>query len=74
MWDVRQDNDPVAMMQPKESEAKRDCWAVAFGNLLFQLPLFVLSLTSCTAPNRYSKYIIWFERQLFVFTFRKMLF
>ena len=46
MWDVRQDNDPVAMMQPKESEAKRDCWAVAFGNLLFQLPLFVLPLTS----------------------------
>ena len=31
VWDVRQENDPVAMMQPKESEAKRDCWAVAFG-------------------------------------------
>ena len=34
VWDVRQENDPVAMMQPKESEAKRDCWAVAFGNLV----------------------------------------
>lgn len=32
VWDVRQDNDPVALMQPKEGETKRDCWAVAFGN------------------------------------------
>ena len=33
VWDVRQDNDPVALMQPKETDTKRDCWAVAFGNL-----------------------------------------
>lgn len=32
IWDVRQENDPVAKMQPNEGEAKRDCWAVAFGN------------------------------------------
>ena len=40
VWDVRQENDPVAMMQPKESEAKRDCWAVAFGNLVSELSYF----------------------------------
>jgi len=32
VWDVRQNDDPVALMQPKEGEARRDCWAVAFGN------------------------------------------
>ena len=31
MWDVRQQDDPVALMQPKEGESRRDCWAVAFG-------------------------------------------
>ena len=29
--DPRQKNDPVATMEPKEGETKRDCWTVAFG-------------------------------------------
>ena len=32
VWDPRQKGDPVATMEPGEGEAKRDCWAVAFGN------------------------------------------
>ncbi|CAI9730376.1 repeat-containing 92 [Octopus vulgaris] len=32
VWDPRQKDKPVAIMEPKEGEAKRDCWAVAFGN------------------------------------------
>ena len=31
VWDVRQ-NTPVIEIAPGESEAKRDCWTVAFGN------------------------------------------
>ena len=31
VWDPRQKNDPVATMEPKEGETKRDCWSVAFG-------------------------------------------
>ncbi|GAB1601483.1 WD repeat-containing protein 92-like [Argonauta hians] len=32
VWDPRQKDKPVAVMEPKEGEAKRDCWTVAFGN------------------------------------------
>ena len=32
VWDVRQAEDPVALMQPNDNESRRDCWAVAFGN------------------------------------------
>ena len=31
VWDTRQTEYPVARMEPVEGEAKRDCWAVAFG-------------------------------------------
>ena len=33
MWDPRQRDEPVACMAPAEGEMKRDCWAVAFGEL-----------------------------------------
>lgn len=32
VWDIRVKERPVACMQPKEGETKRDAWAVAFGN------------------------------------------
>lgn len=32
VWDPRQKGRPVAVMEPKEGESRRDCWAVAFGN------------------------------------------
>lgn len=32
VWDPRQKNKPVAVMEPAEGEARRDCWSVAFGN------------------------------------------
>ncbi|XP_064599953.1 dynein axonemal assembly factor 10-like [Liolophura sinensis] len=32
VWDPRQKDEPVATMEPGEGEAKRDCWAVAFGH------------------------------------------
>ncbi|RLU14866.1 hypothetical protein DMN91_012753 [Ooceraea biroi] len=32
VWDPRQKNRPVAVMEPKEGETRRDCWSVAFGN------------------------------------------
>ncbi|KAH0952386.1 hypothetical protein HN011_009777 [Eciton burchellii] len=32
VWDPRQKGRPVAIMEPKEGESRRDCWAVAFGN------------------------------------------
>jgi WD40 repeat protein len=32
IWDPRQREVPVAVMKPKEGEAHRDCWTVAFGN------------------------------------------
>jgi len=31
VWDPRQKNDPVAVMEPAEGDNRRDCWAVAFG-------------------------------------------
>jgi WD40 repeat protein len=32
IWDPRQKNDPVAVMEPAEGETRRDCWTVAFGH------------------------------------------
>ncbi|KAE8741376.1 hypothetical protein FOCC_FOCC013075 [Frankliniella occidentalis] len=32
VWDPRQRDKPVAVMEPEEGESKRDCWAVGFGN------------------------------------------
>lgn len=31
VWDPRQKDKPVAVMEPEEGEIKRDCWAVGFG-------------------------------------------
>ncbi|XP_067138247.1 dynein axonemal assembly factor 10 [Centruroides vittatus] len=33
VWDPRQKDMPVATMEPKEGENRRDCWSVAFGNV-----------------------------------------
>ena len=35
VWDPRQKNDPVAVMEPAEGDDRRDCWAVAFGKYHF---------------------------------------
>nr|XP_034177020.1 WD repeat-containing protein 92 [Osmia lignaria] len=32
VWDPRQKDRPVAVMEPKEGESRRDCWTVTFGN------------------------------------------
>lgn len=32
VWDTRVKDKPVACMQPREFETRRDCWTVAFGN------------------------------------------
>lgn len=32
VWDPRLKGRPVAVMEPKEGEDRRDCWTVAFGN------------------------------------------
>ncbi|KAL2745811.1 dynein axonemal assembly factor 10 [Vespula maculifrons] len=32
VWDPRQKSRPVAVMEPKEGESRRDCWTVVFGN------------------------------------------
>ncbi|XP_022207932.2 WD repeat-containing protein 92 [Nilaparvata lugens] len=32
VWDSRQKERPVAIMEPSEGETCRDCWTVAFGN------------------------------------------
>ena len=34
VWDPRQKDKPVAIMEPEDGENKRDCWAVGFGKLL----------------------------------------
>ena len=31
IWDIRQKDKPVTTIEPKENEAKRDCWALCFG-------------------------------------------
>uniref|UniRef100_A0A0A9XW18 Dynein axonemal assembly factor 10 n=1 Tax=Lygus hesperus TaxID=30085 RepID=A0A0A9XW18_LYGHE len=32
LWDPRQKDSPVALMEPTDVREKRDCWTVAFGN------------------------------------------
>ncbi|KAL7297268.1 hypothetical protein TKK_0009668 [Trichogramma kaykai] len=32
VWDPRQKDRPVAIMEPFEGDQRRDCWSVAFGN------------------------------------------
>lgn len=32
VWDPRQKEKPVAIMEPFEGDSRRDCWTVAFGN------------------------------------------
>jgi hypothetical protein len=32
VWDPRQKDKPVAIMEPAAGDARRDCWTVAFGN------------------------------------------
>jgi len=32
VWDPREKDRPVAIMEPKPGESRRDCWSVAFGN------------------------------------------
>lgn len=31
IWDVRQKDRPVAILEPEEGQTRRDCWTVAFG-------------------------------------------
>jgi len=31
IWDVRQKDKAVAVIEPEEGESRKDCWAVAFG-------------------------------------------
>jgi hypothetical protein len=35
IWDIREKGKPVVTIEPSEGETKRDCWAVAFGNLIY---------------------------------------
>lgn len=35
VWDPRQKNKPVAVMECVNNEEKRDCWCVCFGNYIF---------------------------------------
>jgi hypothetical protein len=39
VWDPRQKGKPVATMEPAEGDARRDCWTVAFGNILMKSKL-----------------------------------
>jgi hypothetical protein len=39
VWDPRQKGKAVATMEPAEGDAKRDCWTVAFGNVLMRCEL-----------------------------------
>jgi len=32
IWDIRQNDKPVVVIEPEEGEQKRDCWSVTFGN------------------------------------------
>lgn len=34
VWDPRQNDKPVAVMEPEESDIRRDCWAVGFGKFV----------------------------------------
>lgn len=35
VWDPRQKDLPVATMEAEPGQAKRDCWTVAFGKILW---------------------------------------
>ncbi len=35
IWDVRQKERPVAVLEPEMGQNRHDCWAVAFGNPLY---------------------------------------
>lgn len=52
MWDPRV-QEPVVSLEPAEGEAKRDCWAVAFGALRCALlgPRKPGSAHSCGRPR-----------------------
>ena len=32
VWDIRQKDRPVAIIQAEDGQTPRDCWTVAFGN------------------------------------------
>ncbi len=34
IWDARQKDCPVAILEPEEGQTRHDCWTVAFGNEL----------------------------------------
>jgi hypothetical protein len=34
IWDPRQNETPVAVIEPAENETKRDAWTVCFGNII----------------------------------------
>lgn len=44
VWDPRQKGKPVATMEPAEGDARRDCWTVAFGNILLKSRLCQIHL------------------------------
>jgi hypothetical protein len=44
IWDVRQKEKPVVIIEPEEGDQKRDCWTVAFGKVLHLSAREVLSL------------------------------
>ena len=46
VWDPRQKNDPVAVMEPADGDDRRDCWAVAFGKYSLSL-CWPVCLTAC---------------------------
>lgn len=46
IWDVRQKERPVAVLEPEMGQNRHDCWAVAFGNPKLYLILFKLKKMS----------------------------
>ena len=40
IWDVRQKDRPVAVIEPEEGASRKDCWAVAFG-IIYQMILAI---------------------------------
>jgi len=53
VWDPRQKNDPVAVMEPADGDDRRDCWAVAFGKysvLFLSLSVSVIVCVSVSLP------------------------
>jgi hypothetical protein len=35
IWDVRQKEKPVVVIEPEDGDQKRDCWTVTFGKTEF---------------------------------------